>query len=78
MSTKLGERQQIMLRHLRERGVWYGGCGWSWGTYSETVRIMESLVARGLAVKTTAQAINPRRGLAREWTEYRPVSPQAH
>ena len=67
----LGENQEIMLRALAERRAWYGGCGYAWGTYSATVRIMESLVKRGLAAKAEQQAI--RRGLTSTWTEYRPT-----
>lgn len=50
----LGKDQESILDCLREHngGVWYGGCGWVWSTYSATVRLLESLVKRGLVERT--------------------------
>ena len=55
---KLGSVQQAVLRALAEHGRWdtsalYGttGAGWMWDTPSNTLRVMESLVARGVARK---------------------------
>jgi hypothetical protein len=69
MRNTLGKRQQVVLRYLGERREWYGGCGWHWGTYSETVRLMESLVRRGLVTKETC--LHKHRGSYN--TVYRPV-----
>jgi hypothetical protein len=49
----LGETQQDVLDSLREHGgYWHPGCGWLWDTHSGTVKIMESLLKRGLVTKT--------------------------
>jgi hypothetical protein len=37
---------------LADRGHWSQGSGWTWSNASTTVRMGESLVKRGLAVKT--------------------------
>lgn len=52
----LGHIQEGVLRSLTQLGEWSdtGRCGWTWSTLSETKRIMESLVARGLAKKRFA------------------------
>lgn len=44
----LGEVQKGVLRALLEHnnGIWPGG--WTWTNYSTTVRVLDSLVARGL------------------------------
>lgn len=47
-----GKVQQHMLYRLRESGQWYAGCGWYWGCHSETVRVMDSLVRKGLVTRT--------------------------
>ena len=47
----LGDTQKKVLESLREHGVWYEGCGWRWDTWSNTARIMDRLVQRGLATK---------------------------
>ena len=49
---KLGINQQGVLDSLRQhRGFWQAGCGWLWDTDSNTTRIMESLVKRGLVTR---------------------------
>lgn len=47
----LGENQKFMLRSMHEHhgDKWYAGCGWIWDTHSVTVRMLDSLVKRGLA-----------------------------
>ena len=53
MSRALGENQRHALRCLAERngGTWYPGAGWVWSNVSSTVRLLDSLVRRGLATK---------------------------
>lgn len=50
--VKLGVNQDGVLRALGSRngGVWFPGCGWAWNTVSQTRRILDSLVLRGLVV----------------------------
>jgi hypothetical protein len=43
----LGENQLIVLRYLREGRGWPGH-GWTFGSTSQTKRILDSLVRRGL------------------------------
>lgn len=43
----LGENQQGCLRALADSGNYPGV--WTWGNHSSTVRILDSLVQRGLA-----------------------------
>lgn len=62
----LGKNQRGVLRALqsdRYGGVWYPGCGWIWSTRSETERLLDSLVNRGLATREerTAQRGAPGR-----------------
>lgn len=45
---KIGKNQRGVLESLVRHGSWYRGCGWIWGTYSGTIRILDSLVKRGL------------------------------
>jgi hypothetical protein len=49
----LGENQAYALRCLAEHnaGTWYPGAGWIWGNRSTTVRLLDSLVRRGLATR---------------------------
>lgn len=49
MSKALGSTQRSMLKALKEHKGWSRGCGWLWDTHSNTVRILDSLVKRGLA-----------------------------
>jgi hypothetical protein len=50
---QLGKTQASVLAALkRHGGGWYDGCGWVWSNYSETTRLMESLVKRGLVAKS--------------------------
>jgi hypothetical protein len=52
---KLGTTQQSVFEELQRSGGWYEGCGWNWDTNSNTTRIMESLVKRGLVTKTVSK-----------------------
>lgn len=54
MPRPLGENQRHALRALAENncGVWYPGAGWVWANTSTTIRLLDSLVRRGLATKT--------------------------
>lgn len=45
---KLGSRQKTVLECIEKSGWWPVGAGWTYGTYSETVRILESLLKLGL------------------------------
>ena len=49
---KLGVNQQDCLRAIREYGYWIPDhSGWIWDTTSNTTKILESLVKRGLVTK---------------------------
>lgn len=55
MSRPLGKTQLAVLHSMTRRhydSTWYVGCGWLWSTPSETTKLMESLVKRGLVDKT--------------------------
>ena len=47
---ELGQNQKDVLECLRRNGPWCDSwiCRWSWSTPSETTKIMDSLVKRGL------------------------------
>jgi hypothetical protein len=49
----LGENQRYALKCLAEHngGTWYPAAGWVWSNVSTTVRLLDSLVKRGLADK---------------------------
>lgn len=44
----LGQKQRSVLLSLIEYKRWSERCGWVWDTPSNTKKIMDSLVARGL------------------------------
>lgn len=45
---KLGHVQQAVLDALKRHGSWrIHGCGWYWDTYSNTLRLLNSLVRAG-------------------------------
>ena len=48
-TRKLTETQQDVLEALRRYGRYEPGGGWSWNNHSTTVRVLETLVQRGLA-----------------------------
>lgn len=58
MTRPLGDTQRHVLWVLAKEnnGTWYPGAGWYWANVSTTIRIMDSLVNRGLATKTTEKA----------------------
>lgn len=47
--VKLTDNQQGALRALVERGVYHAGCGWVWDNHSNTARLMDALVKKGVA-----------------------------
>jgi hypothetical protein len=47
----LGKKQESILRSLREHTYWSANCGWIHGTHSRTVKLLESLIPRGLVVR---------------------------
>lgn len=53
MPRPLGENQRYLLRSMATRhdGRWHPGCGWYWANTSTTVRMLDSLVKRGLLAK---------------------------
>jgi hypothetical protein len=53
MPKPLGKQQKDLLDCLERRGYWDKGlnCGWTWIGVKTTIRILDSLVKRGL-VKT--------------------------
>jgi len=46
----LGKNQAEMIQYLKDR-PWFKGCGWVWDTDSGTIRILESLIKKGLVEK---------------------------
>jgi hypothetical protein len=68
----LGTEQQGVLEALLRHGVYYPGSGWYWGNTSTTKRIMDSLVARGLATVETF-TVPTRRDGVKSITQYRPI-----
>lgn len=55
----LGKIQHAALDALVRHGSWYPNCGWNWNNYSGTLRLLESLVARGLAEKEAPRGVYP-------------------
>jgi hypothetical protein len=52
MPRPLGKNQKGVLQSLRDHGSWHTGAGWYWDTFANTERILDSLVKRGLVVRT--------------------------
>ena len=71
----LGKTQIAILSSLHEHKGWSAGCGWIWDTHSNTVRLLESLIARGLVTKTTRAYRTPY-GYDSTYTRYEPVKPE--
>jgi DNA-binding MarR family transcriptional regulator len=44
----LGPKQRRLLSVLLQYGTWHDSCGWTYGTPSETERILLALERRGL------------------------------
>jgi hypothetical protein len=67
---RITERQSFVLDALRRHGHYNKlGCGWTYGTHTETVRVLEALVKKGYATreeKTDTRTREP-------YDEYRPV-----
>jgi len=53
VSRPLGDTQRHVLWTLssHDNGIWYPGSNWVWANTSTTIRIMDSLARRGLAIK---------------------------
>lgn len=52
----LGKEQTAVLRALRDHhGEYLPGGGWYWGNYSTSLRLMRSLVRRGMASEGKGQ-----------------------
>lgn len=64
----MGKNQRNVLRALRDHRVWPGG--WIWENRSTTVKILDSLVKRGLVTEKVTTSINPDTG-GRPIGEYR-------
>jgi len=47
----LGRNQQRVLDALRRYQTYHPGCGWILDNHSRTVKILDSLAARGLVTK---------------------------
>lgn len=50
----LGATQYGVLKALVTQKLWYGGgigCGWNWGSQTNTERVLEALVKKGLVSK---------------------------
>lgn len=71
MKGKIGKNQAGILRALNEHGQWSRLSGWLWSTASETERLLDSLVRRGLVTKTQEPRMTL--GGTRTVTVYRPT-----
>ena len=50
--VRLGRIQQSVFGVLQEHGEWWDFApGWTWGTTTETKKILESLVRRGVVLR---------------------------
>lgn len=73
IEAKLGKNQKYALQALRSPrhgSQWYPGCGWIWDNCSTTIRLLDSLVVRGLATKLMTK---PSWAAGREIPRYKPV-----
>lgn len=57
--NKLGSNQKSILDSLANRP--YPGGGWVWSNHSETIRLCESLVKRGLVTRREVRGVTPSR-----------------
>ena len=62
--VRIGVNQQGVLQSLKTHGSWHSMCGWLWKTHNGTILILETLVRRGLVVKT-----KERMRWAKNWCE---------
>lgn len=44
----LGKTQKGVLKALISHGSYHAGCGWCWSTHKGTVKVLETLVKKGL------------------------------
>ena len=70
----LGEVQTHVLQCLKEHGSWSVMAGWVWNTQSNTKRILDSLVKRGLVTKKTEWSGHD---MSRGTTVYLPTTQKA-
>ena len=57
MTTRpLGTNQKLAMGCMKRYRRWEPGAGWSLGSGSTTIRVLESLVKRGLVQKETRQS----------------------
>lgn len=56
MSRALGENQRDLLKTTRQMGPYPGG-GWTWGNYSQTMKIIRPLIKRGYIVEKECKSI---------------------
>jgi hypothetical protein len=58
---ELGTVQAEVLHELgaHHNGQWWPGCGWSWESSAQTIRVLDALTAKGLAKRYTASAGAP-------------------
>jgi hypothetical protein len=61
MTRELGKIQKAVLGMLRERDAWWEGCGWYWDNWSNTKRVMDTLVKRGVAKIEPMKLVQGRR-----------------
>lgn len=76
----LGSVQAHVLSCLRENGRFIVngfGSGWVWDTYSNTIRVLDTLVKRGLVTKGTEEGPAHQGLYKTERIVYRPVLTQA-
>lgn len=60
-----GKRQRRVLRSLADEGVWYAGCGWTFGGDAKTEAVLGTLVLRGEV--TNDHVVYGRAGPVRWW-----------
>jgi hypothetical protein len=53
-TSYLGKNQRALFRILKDAGCFYEGCGWTWRSHSAIIRVLSSLVERGLVYTETA------------------------
>ena len=57
---KLGINQEAIIGSLTRHGSYYPGCGWTWGSQSETEKLLNSLVKRGIVKVSKFTTVNKR------------------
>jgi hypothetical protein len=74
MIRPIGKTQKAISDALVRHGRWSPGCGWIWTGHRTTVKLLDSLVIRGLATKEERKYIHPLFKEERTYVEYRPVT----